>query len=128
MANRILYISSCIMFIFHLIIIYIFNPSIILQLLYIIGCITSILNHGSTNIYAKYTDRIVMVIGCLIDIYFNLKLPSKKKYIVFIYIAMSVLFYFSAKYFEIVEFHYSAHIFISIAHLIMLSNLDKKIV
>ena len=75
MAHPVLFITSLCMFLAHLVSIFTFGAPLILQWSYLCGVSTSVWNHGTVNRFAMWSDRIMMVVGCAIDLYFILSLP-----------------------------------------------------
>ncbi len=133
--------SSIIMSIAHYVGLFIYNPyEPILVITYIIGSLTSILNHYfNKNILESdgfmHLDRIFMIIGFFIDLYFIriIYLTSKNRQIVkliVILLIVSILIYFlSKKYRDSISYigytmHQFIHILVTITHLLMLKELN----
>jgi hypothetical protein len=108
MVNKILAVSSLFMFktTLH------FKQSL-LKKFYLLGTITSILNHSFTKKELIYLDRFVMGVGVFVDTYFINKSKNFKLY--FLSLA-SVLSYFTAKKTGNIFFHLNAHYLITILH------------
>lgn len=143
--NNKLFNSSIIMSIAHYIGLYIYNPhEPILVITYITGSITSLLNHYfSRNIFNgdgfMHLDRIVMIIGFFIDLYFIriIHLTSKNRQIVkliFLLLTICIIIYFlSSKYKNLYNqyteyngyiMHQFIHILVTVIHLLMLKELN----
>jgi hypothetical protein len=141
MAHPLLLISSLTMTIPHFLAVYWFSCPYILQLSYLSGLSTSVWNHGTTNIVALWSDRLMMMIGFGIDFYFMYMLSWNEGTVVFVLTIASVSCYFCAKFmsgFEIPKskkdkpltmkeielmpslFHVLAHLFVSMSHVFML--------
>ena len=139
--------SSIIMSIAHYVGLFIYNPyEPILVITYIIGSLTSILNHYfNKNILASdgfmHLDRIAMIIGFFIDLYFVriIYLTSKNRQIsklIVILLITCILIYFLSKYqkyrninIDKVNYigytmHQFIHILVTIIHLLMLKELN----
>jgi hypothetical protein len=107
MVNKILAVSSFLML----------NATVkfkqsLLKNFYILGTLTSVLNHSFTQKKLVYLDRFVMGIGTVVDIYFILKTNKKLFFLSF----ASILSYFAAKKTGNVFFHLNAHYLITILH------------
>jgi hypothetical protein len=123
MANIDLFLTSYLMLVIHSFAIFIFQPPFIIFIIYIIGPIVSVWNHGTTSIIAKFIDRSVMVFGYLIDMAYIYKI--KNIYVLFL-IHLSIICYFISKLTNIISFHLLAHIIIIITHIIILYNYYNK--
>lgn len=141
MAHPILHISSWMMMIPHLLTVYWYSGPFILQWSYLCGPSTSVWNHGTTNIFALWSDRLMMTLGCMIDLCFMVMLPWREGIVVFVFTAAAVASYFCAKFTSGSErplstkgksltmkeikltpslFHGLAHMFVSLSHFSML--------
>lgn len=98
MAHPVLFITSLCMIIPHFTAVFTFGGPLILQWSYLSGPSTSVWNHGTVNRLAMWSDRIMMTVGCAIDLYFILSLPlSRAVHLVFLTI-IAVTAYAVAKY------------------------------
>lgn len=80
MANKTLFNSTIIMFWSHLLMITLYNPfNITLIIIYLWGLLTSLLNHGLTHYKFKTIDRVSMILGFIIDLYFITQIYNKNK-------------------------------------------------
>lgn len=71
MANPTLFATSCIMLAGHLILVCLMsNSPLPLLVIYVVGPLTSVWNHGTTSDIAKWSDRCVMTLGLGIDLWF----------------------------------------------------------
>ena len=117
MANINLFLTSYLMLIAHTFAIFIYQPPFIIFIIYIIGPLVSVWNHGTSSIIAKFIDRFTMVIGYLIDLIYIYKLNN---IYVLILIHLSVICYFISKITKLTTFHLIAHIIIILTHLLLL--------
>ncbi len=136
--NNKLFNSSVIMSIAHYVGLFIYNPhEPILVITYIIGSLTSIINHYfNKNILANdgfmHLDRVVMIIGFFIDLYFIRKiyLTSKNRQIaklIVILLIVSIIIYFLSKQYDrymAYTMHQFIHILVTLTHLLMLKELN----
>jgi hypothetical protein len=139
--NNRLFNSSIIMAIAHYTGLFIFNPyEPILVFTYIVGSITSILNHyfnknEITHEGFMHLDRVFMVIGFFVDLYFIriIYLTSKNrqiaKLIVILLIVCTLIYFFSLQYKDNANYigytmHQFIHIVVTITHLLMLKELN----
>lgn len=134
-------VTSIIMLIIHIYLIIVFEPvPLLLQITFIVGCMTSILNHALGGTKAKMIDRIMMFFGFFIDLYYIQTLPFKNKILVVSILISSVMFYFIAKLMNMYViqkdvnmlvsnfYHIVAHITITITHYFLLASLSGNIV
>jgi len=112
MANRILFASSVICGLLHILAMIMFAPPNILLITFLCGSISSIYNHGSTKNLAKWTDRIVMVIGMIIEFFF-----ASNTHVVLILI--SICLYFSGKRLKSSVPHLVAHFILTTCHIMI---------
>jgi hypothetical protein len=98
MAHPTLFITFLIMMILHFVAKCWFSGLIVLQWAYLSGPSTSVWNHGTMNTVALWSDRSMMTIGFLIDLYFMYKLPMNEGAIVFIFTATAFASYLCAKF------------------------------
>lgn len=106
MANHILFLSSWYSGIIHIFAITKHiksyeNPNILLCTMYIVGVITSIVNHGTTSELSKWADRIVMVVAFCADAVWTAHSIECTHYLMY-----TVGFFFIAKYFQAYEYRY----------------------
>lgn len=136
MTNRVLYFTSWVMMMLHYAAVGLFFRSspVLLQWLYLCGPWTSAWNHGTTSFVAKWADRSLMAVGCVLDIYFVCSLlisfiPPLPAIFVLANIAMALLAYACAKRTASAPipdkarqnaFHSMAHAFITAANLSLL--------
>ena len=136
-----LFYSAIIMSIAHYIGILAYNPySPLLVTTYIVGSITSILNHyfNKHEIIHEgfmHLDRIVMIIGFFVDLYFIrlIYLTSKNRQVVkliLILLFVTICIYFNSLYHKEnirhmgYRMHQLIHIIVTLVHLIMLKELN----
>ena len=131
MVNAILFITSFIMTVPHFFAVCLYGGPAVLQVLYLIGPCTSVLNHGTTSPWTLWLDRIVMTVGCLIDIWFARQLPLQESVTVMAFTVLAVVFYACAKfsvYYYVsysLVFHVASHACVSISHVAMLFYYSK---
>ncbi len=79
MANPYLFTSSALLGALHFYWLWSLRPcnSMLLQSIIIVGVLTSVWNHGTTSKAAMYSDRAVMVIGFVVDVYLSINIPNK---------------------------------------------------
>ena len=87
-------------------------------LYWIIGCITSILNHKYTRDVFVYLDRITMFISFFIDIIIS---NYNSKQIILISAIIFIISKFSKKKYKTM-IHLISHVFITIAHIAIILN------
>ncbi len=134
--------SSIIMAIAHYIGLFMYNPyEPILVFLYIIGSVTSILNHYFNKkelIHEGFMhlDRVFMIIGFFIDLYFIrvIYVTSKNrqvaKLIVILLIVCVIIYFFSTNLKKTIisytgyTMHQFIHMLVTITHLLMLKELN----
>ena len=139
--NNKLFNSSIIMAIAHYVGLFMYNPhEPILVITYIIGSLTSILNHYFNkeeliHYGFMHLDRVFMIIGFFIDLYFIrvIYLTSKNrqiaKLIVILLILCIIIYFISKKYKNTFSYsgytmHQFIHILVTITHLLMLKELN----
>ncbi len=110
MANTKLFASGVLCAIIHL---QILGHNWYYDLLLINGCTSTLLNHGLTNYYVKWYDRIAMIISAIIDLQLCLILRSTAG---FAWINMSIMLFTFAKMMKLVWPHMLSHITLAIAH------------
>jgi hypothetical protein len=100
-----------------------------------IGILTSIINHGISNTYAKYADRLTMCITNIIYIYYSMQIKDTIiKLTSMIVVSLMTTLYFFSKYIkQFVEtpllstrIHMIAHILILIPFYIIIMNIGKS--
>lgn len=69
MANTLLFHTSLLCTLIQMVACALTDPPLTLHLTVIVGCCTSLWNHGSTSATARYTDRAAMCVGLIIDLY-----------------------------------------------------------
>jgi hypothetical protein len=92
-----LHLTSWIMCLLHYYAVQIYGGPEVLQLCYISGIMTSVWNHGTVSDVAVWSDRMMMLCGFLIDLYFMSTLPFNQGILVFSASLLAVMFYFIAK-------------------------------
>jgi hypothetical protein len=123
MANKALFISSTVYtIIIFLFLFYHYNCSYkevrILIPFVILGSFTSIFNHGTTNVYIKYLDRLVMITIILLTLYIIYKRDSTWNNKICIFLVVTNIFlFFLAKYIYQYSYKYSTYIH-AVTHLI----------
>ena len=84
---------------------------------YLLGIITSVLNHGNANTHLFiYLDRSVMAVGAVMDIFY---MDTIYKWILW---SLAIKCYFISKLTGNKYFHVGAHFFVTILHNLILSN------
>lgn len=97
MGHPLLYLTSWCMIIPHFLAVYAFQGPLILQWSYVCGPSTSVWNHGTTAKLAMLSDRIMMAVGCIIDLYFMSTLAlSQARFLIFLNTA-AIAAYVAAK-------------------------------
>lgn len=107
--NIYLFHSSIKMTTVHILLV-IMNPNIYTILL-LVGCLTSILNHGYTNTLLKYTDRTTMILLFL----YETILERLKTYLL---ICISLILFILAKLLGKQTLHMISHVILTIHHII----------
>lgn len=102
MNDKLCYSSIIIGFIIIIISIYFNDCNLIpLYILTYIGIITSILNHTTTNEFAKLLDRFIMVLTSIVYIYYCLNIKDTSiKVTAFIILFFTIITYFISKFIE----------------------------
>lgn len=97
--NVSLFCSSCIVGIIIIVIsLYYYNESRLpFYMITYIGILTSIINHGGSNEYAKYLDRCIMGIAGIIYLYYSFQIQNDTMKLISISIVclMTILYFFS---------------------------------
>jgi len=124
MANPLLFKSSLIVGSYHVFLALWYAP-IILEVILILGVLTSIYNHGTTSFHAKWLDRIAISLASIIDIFYILCLPYPVNTVVLSIFFATVSAFFIAKY-QIRSgvnngnaFHLSSHLLAVVIHTIL---------
>ncbi len=134
MANKFLFISSCLISFLHIRWLIIFMPyNLVLVSTILTGLLTSIANHGLTSNYAKWSDRLVMWIGIFVNMYLLLDVEYNTRQLCYFLLSLTVTSYFLSKFLLTVMvigrnsihlianiLHVLAHIFITANHLILI--------
>jgi hypothetical protein len=100
--NPTLFTTSCIMLAGHLILVLCFSHSPLpLLIMYVLGPLTSVWNHGTTSEIAKWSDRCVMTIGLGVDLWFICRLSDTWPHItmVVLFLSWALALYFGGKVF-----------------------------
>jgi hypothetical protein len=104
MANAALHAAACALLVAHVLLVTVLlcgrGPApLALQLTYVLGPIAGVWNHGTTSAAARWTDRIAMVVGLGVDLYYvATRLPREgDRAAVACLLALAVLAYASAK-------------------------------
>ncbi len=143
MANAALFATSCLLLIAHAaLLLVVVGASLcspvpcVLQVAYIAGPLTSMLNHGTTSAAARWLDRSAMLAGACLDVYYTARLSHEgDRACVACLLALAVLAYVSAKcaapppartpgFGEGVRLHALAHAQVLAAHACLLLALD----
>lgn len=115
--NTVLFLSSSIFTYLH---IYYNYGSLFFRCIFLRGCLTSLLNHGTNIYYFKYYDRIVMVETAIIKLIICF---INKFYINLMLTYFAIIFYLVAKKYTNHWFHLIAHVFITISNITFLKNI-----
>jgi hypothetical protein len=125
MANTILFITSCVMVVLHLLAVMWYGGPVPLQVLYVVGPTTSFLNHGTTLQWALWLDRSVMAVGCLMDQWYAWHLPQWG--FLWSAIACTLICYAVAKFMALNNlfawsqvFHVASHVLVTTEHIVLL--------
>jgi hypothetical protein len=98
------------------------SKNTLLNLNIIIGIVTSIINHGTTSDIAKYSDRVMMIIGIFIDIYV---INNHLYYICYYTLSLSIASFLLSKYITYtvlsLYFHILSHLFLTVTHILLLT-------
>ena len=114
-----LFVSSVCMTLGHLPFIVVSHKESFIKHVYLVGCVTSLLNHyfQSKNTYLRVLDRTVMSLGAVND------LSHIHDYYTFSLWFASIYFYFYSKIFKniglhgnAVTFHIFSHVFVTACH------------
>ena len=109
--NSLLLVSSIIFTHYHIIA---RCSNIFYKILFLRGCMTSILNHGTYNQYFKYYDRIAMIETAIIKLFICI---SCKYYFNIILTSISIFMYLCSKKYCNTFLHIISHICITISNL-----------
>jgi hypothetical protein len=132
--NLILFRSTIFCTICHcLAVFYLKHSNLLLSITMFTGILTSLLNHGFTFNFLIFIDRIMMFIGFLYNSYIIFYIENiLKKKLCLILLIFSVLLYFytkfiNKKYKTIINiYHILAHIFLTINHIILMSEFSDN--
>ena len=132
MTNPVLFITSFVMTVPHFFAVCFYGGPAVLQVLYLLGPCTSVLNHGTTSPWTLWLDRTVMTAGCLIDIWYARQLPLQQSLTVLAFTVLAVVLYACAKlsveYYHVsygIVFHVASHVCVSVSHVAMLFYYSK---
>ncbi len=103
MANIILFNSSLICSLAHIIVMILYPPSFVYGSFLTLALTTSVCNHGLTSDVWKWSDRVVMVVGSGVTIYMAPSTTVKSL------VLLLGLLYGAAKNYAHVGFHLGAH-------------------
>lgn len=123
MVNVVLYRSSIISSVLHTIGYVIFKPNNQLLLTIVtMGLFTSLWNHKVTCNIAKYTDRAMMILGFISNLYIISTIENNiNQLISVVLLVVSTCFYLYSKIKKIVGAHILSHLFLTINHVILMS-------
>lgn len=123
MVNVVLYRSSIISSVLHTIGYVIFKPNNQLLLTIVtMGLFTSLWNHKVTCNIAKYTDRAMMILGFISNLYIISTIENNiNQLISVVLLVVSTYFYLYSKIKKIVGAHILSHLFLTINHVILMS-------
>ena len=93
-----------------------YNTKLYLVIIYGIGILTSLWNHGATSEVAKWADRIWMSIGGFVDLYCLCILEKEMAISGSLILITAVTFFFMAKYHDSKAFHRERDLFHGISH------------
>lgn len=108
--RKILFVSSTLMVLGNFPFIVISQQDTFIKSYYILGLITSVLNHGCHSRVLQIADRTVMGVGFFIDLYYIRHIQELE------FLLLSVSLYFISKKTKMVHFHVLAHFFITVMH------------
>jgi hypothetical protein len=101
MSNGPLFITSCVLCIAHVLALCLLvraSTPWLLELVYVVGPLTSMWNHGLTSVALQWTDRCAMAAGACIDLYYIGQLSrSGDRVCAALLLASAVLAYAGAK-------------------------------
>ncbi len=117
MANLILFRSSIICSLLHVISMILYPPSLAYGSFISVALSTSIFNHGLTSDFWKWSDRIIMVVGSGVTIYMAPTTAIK------LFVVIMGILYGLAKKYNHVAFHLGAHGLITIINISILYRL-----
>lgn len=105
--NLTLFYTSISMTIIHIIKCF-YTVNILFNAMMIIGCASSIANHGTTNDYIRMLDRIIMTIFCILELIYM----ETHTYM----LIMAAMLYLYGKYRNNINSHICAHMLITMFH------------
>ena len=98
MANHVLFASSLFFGFLHLALILFFQPvPLLFSYGVLCGVFSSLWNHGSTSDIAKWSDRIMMVVGAVVDFAYLAAVPTPSKLLLASLIVAAIVGYAGAK-------------------------------
>lgn len=110
MRNPVLFVSSIGMVWANFPFIVISHEGTFIKSYYILGLLTSLLNHGCNSRALQVADRAVMALGFFVDLCYLNNVEELQ------FLILSVLCYFTSKITKQIEFHVLSHTLITIAH------------
>ena len=96
------------------------NSCPLLKINIISGCLSSVLNHGTTNHLNKWLDRIIMFYNVLIDIYLTV---NSEYWICLILYCGCVGFYLMSKYYNRIWYHIICHFIVTYCNIYLIQNI-----
>ena len=121
MANVYLFITSMLMLTCTSVSIIINNNKYIV-VLYYIGSLTSVWNHGTNSNIARICDRYVMRVGALIDLYYIIHVYNKIEFILPFILAIFSFYYSKTLINNRTIWHALSHFWITVLHTLILSS------
>jgi hypothetical protein len=110
MRNTVLFVSSIGMVWANFPFIFISQEGTFIKSYYILGLLTSLLNHGCNSRALQVADRAVMTLGFFVDLYYMYDVEE------LLFVFLSIICYFMSKITKQIEFHVLSHTLITIAH------------
>lgn len=117
MANEILFLSALLFGLIQISHAVNLNCNNLISFFYLIGFVTSLLNHGFTNLHFVNIDRIVMAIGFFINILLIYYMNHTSKILCYIGLFLATINYFLAKYCQSSFPHILTHFIITLVNL-----------
>lgn len=127
MTNYVLFLSSLFLGWMHMIGMVFSSTPTLFKLTVVTGVFASIWNHGTTTDIAKWLDRLLMIMGAIIDtIYANTIVELRdQRFVLNMLLVFAIGGYLLAKKF-IKGAHLFAHVMLSIFHFIVMFKLKKS--